>query len=226
MVVPPLAQVLQMEEKASLTIHTKVKPHPFAIRKHVLSVTEEVISYRGQSFSFDQITDMRYGIESIPFYRDSLGVTYTINLQVSQRRMDLVFRSLFGLDDDFYSDLFSQLMDLIWEKAGERLVQEKWDLLQAGKRVEVGNCELTEDGLTFQMHSGFSTKSRFVSWDDLTYEKLYNRLVLNSSSDLTIYTNLPYTETWNVDVLIDILDRKFNSGGDLTQNSLPRKIND
>lgn len=202
-----------MEEKAPLTIREKVRPHPFAVRKHLLAVDEEAISYQGQTFSFAEITAMRYGIESIPFYRDSLGVTYTINLQASDRRMDLVFRSLFGINDDFYADLFSQLMDMIWDKAGERLVQEKWNLLQAGKPVEVGNCELKEEGLTFQMHSGFSTKSRFVSWDDLTYEKLYNRLVLNSKNDLTVYTNLPYTETWNVDVLMDILDRKFNGGG-------------
>lgn len=202
-----------MEKNTPQIIQTQIKLHPFAVRKHLLSVSQEKICFRGQTFSFDQITEMRYGIDSIPFYRESLGFTYLIQIKASQRRMDLVFRSLFGLGEEPCSDLFSQLIDIIWDKAGERLVEEKWSLLQARIPVEVGNCELTEEGLTLRMHAGFSTKSRFVSWDDLAYEKLYNRLVLNSNSDQTVYTNLPYTETWNVDVLIEILDRKYNGGG-------------
>jgi hypothetical protein len=210
------AWVLLMKKNAPPAIQKEIKLHPFAARKHLLSVNQASISFRGQTFAFDQITEMRYGIESIPFYRDSLGYTYHIHLKASHRRMDLVFRSLFGLNEEFYADLFSQLIDLIWDNAGERLVEEKWGLLQQGKPVEVGNCELTAEGITFRMRSGFTTRSRFVDWDDLTYEKLYNRLVLNSSSDLNIYTTLPYTETWNVDVLIDLLDRKYNREGDLT----------
>jgi alpha-D-ribose 1-methylphosphonate 5-triphosphate synthase subunit PhnG len=214
MVNPPTAAVIPMEDQVCPKFEEKVRLHPFGVRKYLLSVDHHGLSFRDQSLAFDQVTDLRFGAEAIPFYRSSVGVTYQINLKASRRQLNIVFRSFFGLMEDFYTTLYNEVVACIWERVSDRLVQEKMDLLQAGRAFEVGDCTVSKAGVTLKISTGFSKKAYVVPWDDLTYEKLYNRLVLNSKSNQQIYTSLHYMETWNVDIFMALLDRLYHPDGE------------
>ena len=50
-----------------------------------------------------------------------------------------------------------------------------------------------------------------IEWDDLVYQKNYNRLTINSRSNTKIWANLHYTETDNVQLLMSFLEWKFEN---------------
>jgi hypothetical protein len=82
-----------------------------------------------------------------------------------------------------------------------RLLDEMTERIEKGETVIVDKCHVMNDGIRYK---GF-----LITWSDLSFQINYNRLTLNSKSDTTVWTNLYFVETYNVQVLMYFLERKF-----------------
>lgn len=92
---------------------------------------------------------------------------------------------------------------VFWNATIVRLLNEMVADIDNGQTVTVGKCAVRADGILL--------KNFFITWEDLSYQRNYNRLTINSNSRADIWTNLVYTETDNVHVLMQFLDRKFDN---------------
>jgi hypothetical protein len=84
-------------------------------------------------------------------------------------------------------------------------VDESIDIIRNRQSLDIGKCQVSERGITWS--------GKLIQWSDLSYQKNYNRLTINSKSNLKVYTNLYYLENFNVDVLLGILHWIYKGDG-------------
>ena len=170
-----------------------------------LAVVDGNLVYGNRRVELASITHIRFGWLPIRLEMFRLGDRYLLKLRTAETKVNINIRSLFGFESKKRYEQFNHLLNVIWEDTVRRLFYEMKEKVLRGEIVTTGKCEISERGILLK---GF-----LITWDDLLYQKNYNRLTLNSKSDRTVWTNLYYTETDNVQVLIEFLDWKF---GDVT----------
>ena len=142
-----------------------------------------------------------------------IGRKYYLSIKSPEKQIDLVFTCYFGISRSYFEKLYDLILETVWDKTAERLFAEKMQLLKSDTGWKVGNCLFRKDGVMIRQPNLISEDQKFISWSDLTYKKNYNRLSLYSKTNTHIWTNLYYTENWNVDLLIDILDYLYEENG-------------
>jgi hypothetical protein len=171
-----------------------------------LSVNKETIRFGETTIRREEITEIKYWIGGIQFYRFLVGRWYHIGLKTPANQVNIILKVYLGIGNDYFSDLCSRIIDEIWEPVTDRLYNKNKELLLAGGTMLVGTCQVSKAGILINRSNGFSSKQKRISWDDLDYEKKYDRLVLNSKSDPGAWVNLYFQHTWNIDILMTLLD--------------------
>jgi hypothetical protein len=186
-----------------------VEPHPqnstVAINDRI-SVKAGYLIVRESSISLHTITAIKFGWLPIRLDMFRVGDRYVLELKNQDQKCSINLRSYFGIGHDRQHERFNLLLNKIWDNTVTRLFNEMKIKLTAGESVKVGKC--------FISGAGISYKKFLITWEDLLYQKNYNRLTLNSKSNPSIWTNLYYTETYNVHVLIEYLEWKFGLNSD------------
>jgi hypothetical protein len=152
------------------------------------------------------ITAVKYGWMPIQLDMFTIGSRYMLQVKNSKKELQVNFRSWLGIRKNYQYAKFSALMDAVWELTVVRLLNEMIDRIDTGNTVQVGKCNLSPEGIL--------VKNFLIAWDDLAYQKNYNKLTLNSRSNQSVWTNLFYTETDNVHVLGCYLDYVFQAEPD------------
>ncbi|PSR56855.1 hypothetical protein AHMF7605_26825 [Adhaeribacter arboris] len=181
-------------------MNEKVKVNSFGKKDKFLRITGTTIQFKNKQIQREEITEIIYDVHIIVFYRFSVGRRYYIGLRTPTQQLDLVFKSFFGLSLDYFTELCNRITEEIWEKTTDKIWAENKKLLLAGKAVHVGNCQISKKGMVL------TKQQKHIGWENLHYEVLHDRLVINHSADSSIWTNLYFENTWNIDILIALLD--------------------
>jgi hypothetical protein len=194
-------------------IHEKIKVHSLGERKHLLLVDESVISFRDQKLSLQDVTHFKFGLRAIQVYRFTLGWQYQLSIVTPSDYLEIKLTVLFKIQNQYFTALSHQIVDAIWPPIGERLFKRTVALLKAGGKWDVGNCQFSKAGIIITQSTGFSRKQYQLPWTEVSYEKKYDRLVINSKYTPGIWTNLYFLEHWNVDIAMNILDWLLEEDG-------------
>lgn len=182
-----------------------VKTSSFTSEKKRVTVTKEEIIINDKGLHLAEVTEFLYGLEPIQLDMFYIGTKYIIDLKTPNNQLSIVFKTYWGLSRKDIYNHYTHILNSIWEKTGVRLVNNAIDRILMDELIVVGNCTIAKRGILF--------KDVLTEWDNLSYQRTYNKLVLNNKSNSKIYTNLYRTKTYNIDVLTNILDWVFKSEG-------------
>jgi len=182
-----------------------VKTNSFAKRNTLLAIRENELVFNHFSIDLESVTGFKYGIDAIRLDMYSIGRKYLIGFKTRHGEVKIVFKCYMGLGSKYFNTTYRSVLEEIWQKTVVRLVKEAIDMIRKGQSVNVGKCQVSERGI--------SCNGELIRWVDLSYQKNYNRLTINSKSNPKVCTNLYYLENFNVDVLIGILHWVFDQDG-------------
>lgn len=184
---------------------TIIKTSSFGKADKQLQISDSELVYNGVSIKLDEITAFKYGIESIQFDMFAVGRKYVVDVISTNAQIKLVFKSYFRFSETYFVDLFNNLVELVLNKVADRLLDESIAKVLNGAPVEVGNCVVSKEGITL--------KDFLIKWPDLSYQRNYDRLTVNSNSNPSIWTNLYYLESYNSVILLALLTWVFKHNG-------------
>lgn len=183
-----------------------VRTNSFKGKDKTLLIDEELIQFRDKEIERSKVSGLRYWISAIEFYKFPIGRKYHIGLRTENEQIDIIFKSYFGVGNAYFTDLCSRIIDEVWEPLIAQIMNSAVDLLIAGEEVQFGHCTVSKDGVLITKDNAIAKKQSLISWADLHYQKNYDRLVLNSKSDHRLWTNLYFQESWNIEILMALLD--------------------
>ena len=190
-----------------------IKANSFGERMHVLTIENDFIQFNDVVLLREEITEIKYSISALQFYRFSVGRRYHIGFRTKSAQIDLIFRSYLKIGNTYFNNLCDRILDEVWEPITDRIWSNYIHLLLKGESVDIGNCTLSKSGLVLSKNLLFQNKQQFIPWDNLRFEKKYDRLTLSDTNDPTAWSNLYYQGTWNIDILISLLDWITKEGG-------------
>jgi len=208
-------QVVKKVLKASglKQIRKQVKINSFGGKKHALHLDDNVFSFNATTISLQQITHFKFGMQVMQVGMFLVGRKYQVSFKTPTQQVDLVFRSYFKIGNKYFDKLFYKIINGIWLRIGDRLLEQAIKEIMSGGIIAVGNCAANRKGITLNLDAGFTKKQYLIPWPDVSYDKMFDRLVINSKSNNRIWMKLPYLEHWNVDVLTELLEWIFKEGG-------------
>jgi hypothetical protein len=145
---------------------------------------------------------MRWGYASIRLDMYGIGTRYFIHLKTATMKIELNFRSYFGISRGVQYQRYAKLLEDIWDDTLVRILNEMIAQIEEGKSVAIEKCIVSERGIEYN--------NFLIGWEDLSYQVNYNRVTINSKSDSSVFTNLYYTDDWNAHVLRYYLDWKLD----------------
>ena len=169
-----------------------------------ITVTGNDLVYYDQKIALTDVTAIRFGWLPVRLDMFRIGGRYELELKTADQKIKMSFRSYFGLFRKRQSEKFNILLDVIWDATIGRLLNEIVADIDRGQTVAIGKCAVSAEGILL--------KNFFITWEDLSYQRNYNKLTINSNSRADIWTNLYYTETDNVHMLAHFLQWKFGKG--------------
>ena len=181
------------------------KPKPI-LTDGDITVTGNDVVYRNQKIFLTYVTAIRYGWLPIRLDMFTIGGQYVLELKTADQNIRMKFTYYFGLFKKLQSEKFHAILDLIWDATMVRLLNQMVADIDSGQTVTIGKCTVSPHGILL--------KDFLIAWEDLSYQKNYNKLTINSKSRADIWTNLYYTETDNVHLLMHFLEWKFENTGD------------
>ncbi|MEJ8802154.1 hypothetical protein [Pontibacter sp. H249] len=182
-----------------------LKVNSFGKADKPLLIDDGMIQYNGKTIKIDQIIGIRYWISSIEFYKFTIGRKFCIGFKTQSDQLDITFRSWFGVGNDYFYGISSKIIDEIWNPVNEQVLNREAEALSKGGVVRFGNCHLSRVGVIL-VRGGKKEQLQTIGWEDLIYEKKYDRLVIGSKSDHSLFMNLYYEDSWNIEVLMGLLD--------------------
>jgi hypothetical protein len=177
----------------------------FDREKERLKISQDIISFEKKEFELRKTVELKYGVAPIQVDMFTIGRKYIIELKNPEKRFAITFRSYFGISNNYFSDLYTKIINGIWNMTGLRIVHEAIQKLKSGETFKVGDYSISQNGILI--------KNVLVSWDNLSYQKNYDRLTLNHKTNHKVWTNVYYLETYNFDVIIGILDWIYKHEG-------------
>lgn len=160
-----------------------------------------ILTYRAESINCKEVIAIRFGYAPIRLDMFSIGSRFMVDLLTDKQEMRINFRSFFGFGKNREYRKYSELLDQLWDPVVVRLLNELIAIIESGDSVNVDRCKITPEGVIYN--------KQVIRWDDLSYQVNYNRLTINSNSNSKVFTNLYYTETYNVHPLRYFLDWKY-----------------
>jgi hypothetical protein len=194
-------------------IEEEIKLDSFGERIHTVVLHKNQLLFDDTRITLTAVSHFKFGVKIIQFGMFPVGRRYQIDLKSPEKEFSLVFRTYLGLGNKYFNRLFERLVDGIWLRIGERLFREAVALISGDKTFTIGSCTVSRQGIILNQDTPLAKKQHLVLWNELSYEKKYNRLVINSKVNHRIWANLYFLDDWNVDVLMDVLDWLFKEGG-------------
>lgn len=189
------------------TVNEAIKVSSFGRKNKVLLINKEIIQYKNKTIIRAEITGIKHHISAIQFYRFKIGEQFYLGLKTSTDQIDIILTRYFDISADYFTDLETQITEAIWERTTDHIWHLNKSLLLSDGIITIGNCQISKEGILIIKDNALAVpKQQQISWPELHYQILNDRVVLNNSSDYSIYTNLYFKDTWNIDILIALLE--------------------
>jgi hypothetical protein len=173
--------------------------------KDQLSISPEGVVWRGQRYSLDAITRVRWGgirhsTNGIP-----TGTTYTIAF--GDDRSEAVV----GLRRE---EIYSNFIERLWKAVGVRLLLKMLEVLKSGKEIEFGDAFLRDDGITLERHKFIGANEMVrCGWHQVQVWTADGSFYVGAKDDKKTYVKLPYIDLPNTHILEHAIRLAFKKPG-------------
>jgi hypothetical protein len=191
--------------ESEIVLDEFIKTSPFTQNSIKFKVTKKEITFGEKKLTLSKVTELRYGMEPIQFDMFNVGRKYIIELKTSNEQLTIILKSYFTFSKKYFFDLYTRIINSIWENTGFRIINESIEQIIKGHSITIGNCTISTEGIFFN--------NNLTEWNNLSYQKNYDRITLNNKSNYKLWTNLYYIETNNIIILSGILDWIYQHEG-------------
>jgi hypothetical protein len=186
-------------------LNERIKYSSFSSPDKELVIQGNELLFDFKKIKLDDVTEFKYGIEPIQVDMFSVGRKYIIDLKSKDEKVVIVFKSYFGLSKAYFDSLFNRTLIELWNGTAVRISDESINKIINGDSIVIGKCIVSLQGITYN--------NFLICWNDLIYQKRYNSLTISSRSNANAWTNLYYTQVYNVDVVMTVIDWIFKYDG-------------
>jgi hypothetical protein len=173
--------------------------------KDTLSISPDGISWKGQSFSLDSITRVRWGgvrhsVNGVP-----TGTTYTIAF--GDKRSEAVVELK-------KEDIYSKFIDKLWRAVCIRLLGEMLEALKDGRDLYFGDALLHDDGITLVKHKFLGANERVrCTWGQVQIWNADGSFCIGSKDDKKTNVGISYIHVANTHILEQLIRMAFKKPG-------------
>ena len=173
--------------------------------KDTLSISPDGISWKGQSFSLDSITRVRWGgvrhsVNGVP-----TGTTYTIAF--GDKRSEAVVELK-------KEDIYSKFIDKLWRAVCVRLLGEMLEALKDGRDLYFGDALLHDDGITLVKHKFLGANERVrCTWGQVQIWNADGSFCIGSKDDKKTNVGISYIHIANTHILEQLIRMAFKKPG-------------
>lgn len=173
--------------------------------KDTLSISPDGISWKGQSFSLDSITRVRWGgvrhsVNGVP-----TGTTYTIAF--GDKRSEAVVELK-------KEDIYSKFIDKLWRAVCVRLLGEMLEALKDGRDLYFGDAILHDDGITLVKHKFLGANERVrCTWGQVQIWNADGSFCVGSKDDKKTNVGISYIHVANTHILEQLIRMAFKKPG-------------
>ena len=173
--------------------------------KDTLSISPDGISWKGQSFSLDSITRVRWGgvrhsVNGVP-----TGTTYTIAF--GDKRSEAVVELK-------KEDIYSKFIDKLWRAVCVRLLGEMLEALKDGRDLYFGDALLHDDGITLVKHKFLGANERVrCTWGQVQIWYADGSFCVGSKDDKKTNVGISYIHVANTHILEQLIRMAFKKPG-------------
>jgi hypothetical protein len=186
-------------------VNQHIKTTSFGKERVPVVISGNAIRFGDQFIALDNVDEMKYGVAPVEVDMFVVGRRFVLELKSKDRRVEMVLTSWFGVSRGYFLKVYSQILELIWDKTMIRIASNAIDSLIKGESVHFDKCTIDRRGVT--------VKTALIPWHDLTYQRLFNKLVINSRSRNDLWINLYYLESYNTEVAVSILEWVYQQDG-------------
>lgn len=173
--------------------------------KDTLSISPDGISWKGQSFSLDSITRVRWGgvrhsVNGVP-----TGTTYTIAF--GDKRSEAVVELK-------KEDIYSKFIGKLWRAVCVRLLGEMLEALKDGRDLYFGDALLHDDGITLVRHKFLGANERVrCTWGQVQIWNADGSFCIGSKDDKKTNVGISYIHVANTHILEQLIRMAFKKPG-------------
>jgi hypothetical protein len=157
--------------------------------------------------SKDKIEGFRYGIHWVRgiYFYVALDFKFYFLLK-DQSVVSLTYRSYYGHAKEQHHELFSQVLDTIWNLIFVQRMKEILQALNEGKEVIVSKVKLSEKGVTIRRGGIIVDEENFIPWQEVATADYASYFVIYSTKDKThINCSYRYLDDWNTALLNGVI---------------------
>jgi len=172
--------------------------------KDILSISPEGISWKGQNFTLNSITRVRWGgvrhsVNGIP-----RGTDYTIAF--GNDRAEAVVQ----LNRE---NIYAAFVDKLWRAVGVRVLTEMLESLKSGRDLHCGNALVHDDGVTLVKHKFFTNDIVRCTWDQVHVWSANGSFYIGAQDDKKTYSSASYIDSANTHIFEQAIRMAFKKPG-------------
>lgn len=173
--------------------------------KDTLSISPQGISWKGQNFSLDSITRVRWGGVSHSVNGIPTGTTYTIAF--GNRNSEAVVELK-------KQDIYSTFTDKLWRAVCVRLLTEMLEALKEGRDLHFGDALLHDDGITLVKRKFLGSNERVrCSWSQVHVWSADGSFCIGAKDDKKVSAGISYIHGANTHILEQAIRMAFKKPG-------------
>ena len=173
--------------------------------KDALSISQDGITWKGQSFALDSITRVRWGgvrhsVNGVP-----TGTTYTIAF--GDRRSEAVVELK-------KEDIYNTFVEKLWRAVCVRLLGEMLEALKAGRDLYFGDALLHDDGITLVKRKFLGANEQVrCAWGQVQIWSADGSFCIGSKDDKKTNVAISYIHVANTHLLEQAIRMAFKKPG-------------
>lgn len=174
-----------------------------AVFKDRFSISPKGISWRGDTFPLESITNVRWGgvrhsVNGIP-----TGTTYTVGFGTNTRSAAIELRK---------QEIYSTIIDKLWRAVGIRIMTDLLEALKAGKKLNFSDAVVQDTGVEVTTHKFFKNERVYLNWSQLQVWSQGGSFFIGSKDDKKSYSDISYIDCPNAHILESFIRMAFKKG--------------
>jgi hypothetical protein len=180
-------------------------PHGVIGWSRKLVISDSLLQYTGatpqqsKEWPLADIVAVRYGYQSLVFYRFHFGTSYSIALQHTNGDVLNIRFFSFSTHEDHYWELYADIVEALEQRVVRRLEDEWLSRIAAGSPVQFGKITLSQEGVQL-------ADKELIPWGDCYVQHTHQSFFINSHSNNRLFAVVQPQRTWNAAVLIAVLE--------------------
>ncbi|MCA1856429.1 hypothetical protein LE190_10925 [Massilia oculi] len=172
--------------------------------KDELSIGPEGITWKGSTYSLEDITRIRYGGISNSVNGIPTGTNYTIGFGTLRRSEVIELRK---------TPTYTGFVSTLWKAVGPQIMIDLLQKLRSGEQYRFGSITVKDNGVILYRHRFLvSNEQVSVGWDDVEVWSANGQFVIGKKGDKKVYGMSSYIEEWNTHALEQVVRLGFKKG--------------